>query len=45
LEWAYRLAQEPGRLWRRYLTNNPLFVVLAAAELLGLAKFGEPRDA
>lgn len=45
LEWAYRLAQEPGRLWRRYLTNNPLFVVLAAAELLGLAKFGAPRDA
>ena len=45
LEWAYRLAQEPRRLWRRYLTNNPLFVVLAAAELVGLAKFGEPRDA
>jgi N-acetylglucosaminyldiphosphoundecaprenol N-acetyl-beta-D-mannosaminyltransferase len=45
LEWAYRLAQQPGRLWRRYLINNPLFVVLAAAELLGLAKFGEPRDA
>jgi len=45
LEWAYRLAQEPARLWRRYLTNNPLFVVLAATDLLGLAKFGEPSDA
>lgn len=26
LEWAYRLATEPRRLWRRYLTNNPRFV-------------------
>jgi N-acetylglucosaminyldiphosphoundecaprenol N-acetyl-beta-D-mannosaminyltransferase len=25
LEWLYRLAQEPGRLWRRYLTSNFLF--------------------
>ena len=23
LEWAYRLLQEPGRLWRRYLRYNP----------------------
>lgn len=23
LEWAYRLAQEPGRLWRRYLVQSP----------------------
>jgi N-acetylglucosaminyldiphosphoundecaprenol N-acetyl-beta-D-mannosaminyltransferase len=26
LEWAYRLAMEPKRLWRRYLSNNPRFV-------------------
>lgn len=26
LEWLYRLGKEPRRLWRRYLTNNPLFV-------------------
>lgn len=26
LEWAYRLAREPRRLWRRYLRNNPAFV-------------------
>lgn len=25
-EWAFRLAQEPKRLWRRYLYNNPRFV-------------------
>lgn len=27
-EWLYRLAQEPGRLWRRYLVNDPRFVVI-----------------
>jgi N-acetylglucosaminyldiphosphoundecaprenol N-acetyl-beta-D-mannosaminyltransferase len=26
LEWAFRLAHEPRRLWRRYLYNNPLFL-------------------
>ncbi len=26
LEWTYRLAQEPRRLWRRYLLENPPFV-------------------
>jgi N-acetylglucosaminyldiphosphoundecaprenol N-acetyl-beta-D-mannosaminyltransferase len=28
LEWAYRLAQEPRRLWRRYLLQDPLFVAI-----------------
>jgi N-acetylglucosaminyldiphosphoundecaprenol N-acetyl-beta-D-mannosaminyltransferase len=27
LEWLYRLYREPRRLWRRYLRNNPRFVV------------------
>ncbi len=27
LEWAFRLAHEPRRLWRRYLRYNPRFVV------------------
>lgn len=26
LEWTWRMAQEPGRLWRRYLLGNPLFL-------------------
>jgi N-acetylglucosaminyldiphosphoundecaprenol N-acetyl-beta-D-mannosaminyltransferase len=26
LEWMYRLAKEPRRLWKRYLQNNPAFV-------------------
>lgn len=27
LEWAYRLYREPRRLWRRYLVNNPRFIL------------------
>lgn len=27
LEWAYRLCREPRRLWKRYLRNNPAFVL------------------
>jgi N-acetylglucosaminyldiphosphoundecaprenol N-acetyl-beta-D-mannosaminyltransferase len=34
LEWAFRLAQEPGRLWRRYLRYNPRFVLGFARQLL-----------
>lgn len=26
LEWTWRLLQEPGRMWRRYLIGNPLFL-------------------
>jgi len=26
MEWTYRLMQEPGRMWRRYLVGNPLFL-------------------
>ncbi len=33
LEWAYRLAREPKRLWSRYRTVVPRFAMLAAAEL------------
>lgn len=28
LEWAYRFAQEPGRMWRRYLLGNVQFLML-----------------
>lgn len=31
LEWAYRLGREPRRLWRRYLRNNPAFVLSVLA--------------
>jgi N-acetylglucosaminyldiphosphoundecaprenol N-acetyl-beta-D-mannosaminyltransferase len=34
MEWLYRLCQEPGRLWKRYLINNPMFVLLFGAQLV-----------
>lgn len=36
LQWAYRLLQDPRRLWRRYLLLNPLYLALLAAQALGL---------
>ena len=33
LEWAYRLAGEPRRLWRRYLVNDPKFLFILARTL------------
>jgi N-acetylglucosaminyldiphosphoundecaprenol N-acetyl-beta-D-mannosaminyltransferase len=33
LEWVFRLATEPRRLWRRYLKQNPRFAVLALQQL------------
>ncbi|MBA3838776.1 MAG: WecB/TagA/CpsF family glycosyltransferase [Thermoleophilaceae bacterium] len=33
-EWVYRLAQEPRRLWRRYIVGNPLFLARVARERL-----------
>jgi len=26
MEWMYRLYLEPGRLWRRYIIGNPMFI-------------------
>jgi N-acetylglucosaminyldiphosphoundecaprenol N-acetyl-beta-D-mannosaminyltransferase len=34
LEWAYRLAHEPRRLWRRYMRYNPRFVHAFARQLV-----------
>ncbi len=39
LEWLFRLAQEPKRLWKRYLILNPRFIWLAALQLSGLRNF------
>jgi N-acetylglucosaminyldiphosphoundecaprenol N-acetyl-beta-D-mannosaminyltransferase len=33
LEWAFRLAHEPRRLWRRYVRYNPRFLVSFASQL------------
>jgi exopolysaccharide biosynthesis WecB/TagA/CpsF family protein len=34
LEWLFRLVQEPGRLWKRYLTTNAVFLALLGREML-----------
>lgn len=31
-EWAYRLAKEPRRLWKRYLVTNVLFLLFAVRD-------------
>lgn len=36
LEWMYRVAKEPRRLWWRYTWNNPRFVALTALQAVGL---------
>jgi N-acetylglucosaminyldiphosphoundecaprenol N-acetyl-beta-D-mannosaminyltransferase len=45
LQWLHRLAQEPRRLWRRYLRNNPAFVWHIAWQLAGLRQYPDPHDA
>jgi N-acetylglucosaminyldiphosphoundecaprenol N-acetyl-beta-D-mannosaminyltransferase len=36
-EWMYRLSQEPGRLWRRYLKANSQFVFMVLKSEMRLA--------
>jgi len=38
LEWLYRLCQEPGRLWKRYLVGNSLFIAYVLRELVRPAR-------
>ena len=39
LQWLHRLLQEPTRLWKRYLINNPVFMYKMTSQLLGLTKY------
>lgn len=34
LEWCWRLAMEPSKMWRRYLVTNSEYLWLAAGEIL-----------
>ena len=34
MQWLHRLCQEPRRLWRRYLYNNPVFVYKFVKQLM-----------
>lgn len=40
LEWLFRLATEPRRLWRRYARHNPRFVYHFARQLLSRSTAG-----
>jgi N-acetylglucosaminyldiphosphoundecaprenol N-acetyl-beta-D-mannosaminyltransferase len=44
LEWAFRLAMDPRRLWKRYAKHNPRFVFFFLLQLLGLRRFGNELD-
>jgi N-acetylglucosaminyldiphosphoundecaprenol N-acetyl-beta-D-mannosaminyltransferase len=39
LEWFFRLLSDPVRLARRYLVNNPLFLLRIAGQLSGLVRY------
>jgi N-acetylglucosaminyldiphosphoundecaprenol N-acetyl-beta-D-mannosaminyltransferase len=39
LQWMHRLLQEPSRLWKRYLLNNPRFIVLALLQSVGVTRY------
>lgn len=35
-QWLHRLLMEPGRMWRRYVVGNPLFIFRVAAARFGV---------
>lgn len=35
LEWSWRLAMEPRKMWKRYLTTNTEFIWVASGEIIG----------
>ncbi len=39
LEWLFRLGSDPGRLWKRYLKNNPLFILRALGQVTRLRRY------
>jgi N-acetylglucosaminyldiphosphoundecaprenol N-acetyl-beta-D-mannosaminyltransferase len=39
LEWLFRLALEPRRLWRRYVLLNPTYLLLVMLQALGVSRF------
>jgi N-acetylglucosaminyldiphosphoundecaprenol N-acetyl-beta-D-mannosaminyltransferase len=43
LEWLFRLGQEPRRLWRRYLIDNPLFLALVFLQATGAKRYSPPH--
>jgi N-acetylglucosaminyldiphosphoundecaprenol N-acetyl-beta-D-mannosaminyltransferase len=44
MEWAWRLAMEPRRLWKRYLVTNTQFLALLMTTLVKAGSGGGERD-
>jgi N-acetylglucosaminyldiphosphoundecaprenol N-acetyl-beta-D-mannosaminyltransferase len=42
-EWLYRLASEPRRLWKRYLTTSPRFIWLLFKDVIRVEVLGRKR--
>jgi N-acetylglucosaminyldiphosphoundecaprenol N-acetyl-beta-D-mannosaminyltransferase len=38
-EWLFRLVHEPGRLWKRYLFLNPLYIFHVTLQILKLRRY------
>ncbi len=45
LEWLWRLALEPRRLWRRYVILNPAYLSLLTLQYLRIWRPGAPTEA
>jgi N-acetylglucosaminyldiphosphoundecaprenol N-acetyl-beta-D-mannosaminyltransferase len=42
LQWLHRLLQEPRRLWKRYLLNNPKFLLNIGFQFAGIKRYSLP---
>jgi len=43
MEWFYRLCQEPGRMWKRYMLTNTVFILMIIGELFRKITKGKRR--
>jgi N-acetylglucosaminyldiphosphoundecaprenol N-acetyl-beta-D-mannosaminyltransferase len=44
LQWLHRLLQDPRRLWKRYLKNNPAFIWKISLQLFKLRQYPDPAN-
>ncbi len=39
MQWLHRLLQDPSRLWKRYLLNNPRFMFCVLLQIFGIKRY------
>jgi len=44
LQWLHRLLQDPRRLWKRYLKNNPAFIWKISLQIFKLRQYPDPAN-